>query len=306
MGRRPKPRGRDIHGIVVLNKPGGITSNQCLQRVKRLFNANRAGHTGSLDKPATGMLPICLGEATKLSQYILDADKEYLAVIQFGATTTTGDADGDIISKFAIPDLERSQILTVLNDFTGDISQIPPMFSAIKQNGQPLYKLAYQQQEVEREPRNVMIYKLELEDCTNDTISVRVACSKGTYIRSLAMDIGDALGTGAHIKHLHRVRVGCFTEEDMLSLTTLENHSNPEIYLRPSELAVTHLPAVILEQNSAEYIQQGQAVMIPNAPTQGLVRLYDESRQFFGIGRILDDGRVAPKRLLNFTEKNNR
>ena len=305
MGRRPKARGRNVHGIVLLNKSPGLTSNDALQQVKRLFNANRAGHTGSLDKPASGMLPICLGEATKLSAFLLDADKVYLTTCRLGITTTTGDAAGDILEQKPLPELDKSLIHQALASFQGEIEQVPPMYSAIKQDGKPLYQLAYQGIEVERPARRVCIHQLELLNHQKDVIELRVHCSKGTYIRSLAMDIGHKLGCGAHVCHLHRETVAGFAGESMRSMEDLQHVAEQGLEqldqcLLPMDLAVEHLPRVELESSSADYVCQGQAVTVPKAPTEGMLRLYDNTARFLGIGRVLKDGRVAPKRLMNY------
>ncbi len=305
MGRRPKARGRNVHGIFLLDKPAGLTSNDCLQRIKRLFNANRAGHTGSLDKLATGLLPLCLGEATKLSAYLLDADKEYIADCQLGITTSTGDTAGDILEQRTIPETSSSQFESALKQFRGSIEQIPPMYSALKHNGQRLYKLAYQGQVVERRSRPVTIHELECIHLENDRFTIRVRCSKGTYIRTLAEDIGEVLGCGAHILSLRRTSVGSFTTEQMIEMDALETLAERGADVLDGSLlsmdnAVTHLPIVHMETNTAAYLSQGQAVIVPNAPTEGLVRLYDADQVFIGIGHILDDGRVAPKRLFQF------
>lgn len=302
MGRRPKARGRNIHGVFLLNKPAGLTSNDCLQKIKRLFNANRAGHTGSLDKPATGMLPICLGEATKLTSYLLDADKVYEAEVRLGEITTTGDAAGDVLEQKPIPEIDKESLLDIIDSFIGKIMQVPPMYSALKHEGQRLYKLAYQDQEVERKPREVTIHNIELIEIDNDSFKITVACSKGTYIRSLAVDIGEKLGCGAHIKNLHRVKVGQFKSRQMLSFEQLSASNDMDSLLLPMDTVVEHLPIVNLDQDSSAYLLNGQAVLVAHSPTSGLVRLYDQEQFFLGIGHILDDGRVAPKRLFYFAE----
>ncbi len=302
MGRRPKARGRNIHGVLLLNKPAGLTSNDCLQKVKRLFNANRAGHTGSLDKPATGMLPICLGEATKLTSYLLDADKVYEAKVRLGIMTTTGDAAGDVLEQKPIPKIDKELLLNVIKQFVGTISQVPPMYSALKHQGQRLYKLAYQDQEVEREPRNITIYDIDLLEFDNDSFKIKVSCSKGTYIRSLAVDIGEKLGCGAHIETLHRIEVSQFSREEMVDFENIESITDIDSLLLPMDSVVEHLPIVDLEQDSTAYVLNGQAVLVAKSPSSGLVRLYDHEQFFIGIGHILEDGRVAPKRLFHFAE----
>ena len=302
MARRSK-QGRIINGILLLDKPVGLTSNAALQKIKRLFNAQKAGHTGSLDPLASGLLPICLGEATKISAYLLNADKRYQAICHLGITTSTADSEGDIIQKSTVPALDTRKIETVLKEFTGEIDQTPPMHSALKQNGQPLYKLARQGIEVERASRRVTIYSLELTKVEGECLFLDVHCSKGTYIRTLSEDIGKALGCGAHLSGLRRTATGPFEIEQASDMDDLELIGNKEmekldVLLLPMDSALEHIPVVNLTDDSAYYVKQGQAVLVSNAPTDGLVRLLNE-QQFMGIGYILDDGRVAPKRLIN-------
>jgi tRNA pseudouridine55 synthase len=302
VSRRHK-RGRPVSGIVLLDKPTGVQSNAALQRVKWLYQARKAGHTGSLDNLASGLLPICLGEATKLSGYLLDASKCYLSRFTLGTTTTTGDAQGDALTRRAVPEFSDQTIQQAMASFRGQIEQIPPMYSAIKQNGTRLYELAYQGKEVVREPRSVNIEQFSLLERGEHWLDVEVSCSKGTYIRTLASDLGEALGCGAHVSMLRRTRVGPFGGEQMLDFDALERASERGLQdldarLLEMDRAVAHCPAVEVERNSALYLRQGQAVLVPRAPTAGLVRLYSEHLGFMGIGEILDDGRVAPKRLL--------
>lgn len=305
MARR-KPRGRNVNGIVLLDKPVGITSNSALQKVKRLFDANKAGHTGSLDPLASGLLPLCLGEATKLSSFLLDADKIYEGVCQLGVKTSTADAEGEVIATRPVPALDEQQIIEVLQQFTGDIEQIPPMHSAIKRQGQPLYKLAHQGIEVEREPRRVTIYRLTLTRLETDTFAFEVHCSKGTYIRTLVEDIGEVLGCGAHLAALRRTMVGPFMlAEGGITLDELERLRDDEgvtaldRQLLPMDKALENWPAVRLTENSTFYVRQGQPVQVAKAPTSGWVRLFAANDHFIGVGQILEDGRVAPKRLFN-------
>lgn len=298
-----RQKGRAITGILLLDKPQGLTSNKALQLVKRLFNAQKAGHTGSLDPIATGMLPICFGEATKVSGFLLDADKSYTAVCQLGTTTTSGDADGEILQQRPVTDISKERITTVLEQFIGEISQTPPMHSAIKQNGVPLYKLAHQGLEVEREARTVHIHKLEMVRFEHGLLEMEVHCSKGTYIRTLAEDIGSVLGCGAHIVELRRTQVGPFIEE----LWTLEQLNSLvetgleaiDQVLQPIEKALEPFPGINLSKDATYYLQKGQAVFVPQLKQRGLVRLYAFEGEFLGIGCVLDDGRVAPKRLMN-------
>lgn len=304
MARRHKSRGRKVNGILLLDKPVGITSNAALQEVKRLLFAAKAGHTGNLDPLASGMLPICLGEATKLSAYLLDADKVYLGTCKLGVRTSTADAEGEIIESRAVPALDETQVDTILERFRGDIEQIPPMHSAIKQNGQPLYKLARQGIEVERKPRQVTIHELRIVRLEGDEIELYVHCSKGTYIRTLVEDLGAALGCGAHLSQLRRIRVGPFQEEGMVTLDTLREEAEEgaealDRFLLPLDTALGDYPEVKLSESSLFYVRQGQAVQVPQAPTAGWVRLFDNAGDFVGVGAVLDDGRIAPKRLIS-------
>lgn len=304
-------RGRPVNGILVLNKPTGLSSNQALQKARWLFQAQKAGHTGSLDPLATGVLPICFGEATKFSQFLLDSDKAYRSTFCLGVTTTTGDSEGDVIDSQPSVAVTEAGISEILPQFRGEIEQVPSMYSALKHQGQPLYKLARQGLEVERKARRVTIYELELEayrDATGSSakpeIDVLVRCSKGTYVRSLAEDIGRVLGCGAHVTRLHRIGAGPFDETQMVSLEQLQGLKDAGQFalmddlLLPADLAVRQFPAVTLVESSAYYMLQGQAVVVPRAPTHGLVRMYSESEQFLGMGEVLDDGRIGPKRLI--------
>jgi tRNA pseudouridine55 synthase len=303
VGSRRK-KGRDVHGIVLLNKTVGVTSNSELQTVKRLFNARKAGHTGSLDPIASGMLPICLGEATKVSAFLLDANKRYRALIKLGVRTNTGDADGEVIATSAVQGINAERLAACLKNFRGEIEQIPPMHSAIKRQGVPLYKLAHQGLEVEREPRIVTIHKLDLLRFEDDVLEVDVLCSKGTYIRTLAEDIGAALGCGAHVSALHRTAVSPFVAEQMVTMEELRSRAEQgfdalDKVLLPIESALADWPDVSLSDDMAHYVRQGQPVFVPRAVTQGWVRLFAGQHRFIGIGQILDDGRVAPRKLLN-------
>ena len=306
MSRRRRQQGRAVNGIVLLDKPLGLSSNAALQRVKRLYSAVKAGHTGSLDPLATGMLPICLGEATKLSGFLLDADKYYRATIRLGVSTTTADAEGDVLERRDTAMITRAMIDAVIDEFTGPLEQIPPMYSALKQAGQPLYKLARQGIEGTRQPRQVTIHELRVISLDGDLLGIDVHCSKGTYIRTLAEDIGARLGCGAHITELRRLGVGHFDIRRMVTLTQLETLAASEsgrdamdtLLLAPDQ-AVMHWPAIRLDDDVACCLRQGQAVEVATAPAQGWVRVYSAPALFLGIGHILDNGRLAPKRLLS-------
>ncbi len=303
MGRRHR-KGRDVQGIVLLDKPVGLSSNEALQIVKRLFNARKAGHTGSLDKLASGLLPICLGEATKMSSFLLNANKHYRATFKLGIKTTTGDAEGDTVLARSTAGVSSTQITEVLSRFTGQLEQIPPMHSAIKYKGKPLYKLAHRGIEVERKPRRVTVHVLELLDYAGDELKVEVRCSKGTYIRTLAEDIGEVLGCGAHVSELRRIGAGPYDNCKLATLDTLQAMAEQgedvlDSVLLAAESAVEHWPNVNLTDDVAYYLRQGQPVMVPHAPTRGWVRLSAASRGFLGVGEVLDDGRIAPRRLIN-------
>jgi tRNA pseudouridine55 synthase len=307
--RRGGNRGRPVNGILVLDKPRGLSSNEALQRVKRLYNARKAGHTGSLDPLATGVLPLCFGEATKLSQFLLDSDKRYRVVIQLGARTDTGDAEGRIIPTAGTTvssEITRDQLSDALAGFVGVQEQIPPMYSAIKQQGVPLYKLAREGKEVERASREVTIYSIVLLDFEDCELKIEVSCSKGTYVRTLADDLGEKLGCGAHVKELRRLQAGVFDDSNCVSLERLEeicqtgeegDYSGIDEYLEPMDRAVADLPEVNLPDVTAGWVRQGQPVLVRHLPKEGLVRLYQGDR-FIGIGSILDDGRVAPRRMI--------
>jgi tRNA pseudouridine55 synthase len=300
-------KGRQIDGILVLDKPQGVSSNQALQAVKRLYFAAKAGHTGSLDPLATGVLPLCFGEATKFSRFLLDADKAYTSTFVLGAQTDTGDSEGSIIATADASHVSAADVEKVLPQFRGSCEQVPPMYSALKQDGQPLYKLARAGQEVERKPRPVVISALDLlafRPGEQAELDVHIACSKGTYVRTLAEDIGEALGCGAHVSALRRTKAGPFTEESAVSMTALEGLKNNEAYaemdalLLPADAALGNLPMVQLTESGGFYIRQGQPVLVPNSPCSGMVRVGLESGEFLGVGEILDDGRVAPRRLI--------
>ena len=302
MGRR-RVRGRDVNGILLLDKPTGITSNDALQQVKRLYFAKKAGHTGSLDPLASGVLPICLGEATKVSAFLLDADKRYEVRCQLGVKTETADAEGEVISTRPVEDYSEAQIESVLEQFRGPIEQIPPMYSALKHEGQRLYKLARQGIEVERESRPVEIHELVLTGRGEDWLDIAVHCSKGTYVRTLVEDIGEQLGCGAHVSALRRTAVGPYDAEHLVTLEQLQaikeqdKHATDDLLL-PIETALSQWPDVKLSADAAFYLRQGQAVLVPKAPTSGWVRLFEGEHTFLGMGEILDDGRVAPRRMM--------
>lgn len=298
---------RAINGILLLDKSEGMTSNFALQKAKRLLRARKAGHTGSLDPIASGLLPICLGEATKLSGFLLNTDKQYRVRVRLGIITETGDTEGAIVETRPIPPLAEAAVETALTRFRGEILQVPPMYSALKHRGQRLYDLARQGIEVEREPRPVVIHSLRLEAFDGESIELDVHCSKGTYIRTLAEDLGLALGCGGHVETLRRTRVGDLDVQDAQTLDTLESLPEAERLQRvqPMDRIVADLPGVELNEELGFYIQKGQAVLVPKAPTTGWVRLYGRQSNFMGIGEVLDDGRIAPRRLIAKTATKN-
>ena len=289
-----------INGFLLLDKPIGMTSNEALQRTKRLFNARKAGHSGSLDPIATGLLPLCFGEATKMAQFLLDADKRYWAIFKLGEATTTYDAEGEVTVSRPVK-VNKSDVAMAITEFQGKIKQIPPMYSAVKQGGQPLYKLARQGIEVERQPREVNIFEMKLVDLRGDQLEVEVHCSKGTYIRTLAHDIGEKLGCGAHVTQLRRLSVGGFNLEQAVTLDTLHamtTHEERLTQIVPMDQGLQHLPAIELTSMASYYLCQGQPVSATHRHAPGWVRLYQRNGQFLGMGQVLDDGRVAPWRLL--------
>lgn len=302
MARRS--RGRDVNGVIVLDKPPGMSSNDAVQRVKRLFFARKVGHTGSLDPLATGVLPLCLGEATKFSQYLLNSDKRYLADVRLGIATDSGDADGEVLRQREVCGVDRARIDAALDAFRGDIEQVPSMFSAVKHHGKPLYKLARQGIEVEREARPVTIYRNDIVAFVGTRLTLDIHCSKGTYVRTIAHDLGEALGCGAHVDALRRTKAGPYSEDDMATLDDIAQaraEHRVDDLLRPVASTVGQWPQVALSGAPAFYLKQGQPVLVPHAPTTGWVRLVEGTQDdghFIGVGEILEDGRVAPRRLI--------
>ena len=300
-------RGRPVNGILVLDKPIGESSNRSLQIAKRLYDAAKAGHTGSLDPLATGVLPLCFGEATKFSQYLLDADKGYESTFTLGRTTATADAEGETLVVSDASAVTEAQVEAAIGCLRGAIEQLPPMYSALKQNGQPLYKLARQGIEVERKLRPVVIKVFDLRAFRGGAeaeVDVVIECSKGTYVRTLAEDLGRALGCGAHVSALRRTRSGPFTLADSVTMATLaalkdnEQLAQMDQLLLPADAALGGLPLVTLSESGGFYLRQGQPVLVPNAPCSGMVRVALPDGEFLGVGEILDDGRVAPRRLI--------
>lgn len=290
---------RPIDGVLLLDKPLGYSSNQALQKVKWLFQAAKAGHTGTLDPLATGVLPICLGEATKFAQYLTDADKTYIARVQFGVATTTGDAEGEVISRDPVA-FNQAQLLVAMQQFEGAIEQVPPMYSALKHEGKALYAYAREGVEIERQPRSVHIRQITLNAYADGVADITVTCSKGTYIRTLAEDIGHALGCGAHLLALRRTATATYDIAQTISLETLEQLAleQRDQQLLPVDSAIEAIPKVVLNTDAAYYVLQGQPVWQSGKIPEGDLRLYNDQQQFLGLGYLQSDGKIAPKRLL--------
>ncbi len=304
----PRRRAEPIDGLLLLNKPAGLTSNQALQRVKRLLNAKKAGHTGSLDPAATGMLPLCFGEATKVCPYLLNADKTYRVTARLGIATDTGDADGKEIDSVDVPTKSGEEWAEVLRTFMGESEQIPPMYSALKQNGKRLYELARKGVTVERDARPIRIDEIELIEAAGTRLVFRVRCSKGTYIRVLVEDIARSVGTVAHTARLHREGVGDFLAKDMLDLSALEADAADGALvlhkrLMPPDTALTGLPAVTVSADDGLRFSMGQVLDGHDSEPSGLVRVYDDEPRFLGVGEVSEVGSISPKRVFLAPEK---
>ena len=288
-----------VSGVLLLDKPAGFSSNQALQRAKWLYAATKAGHTGSLDPAATGLLPVCFGEATKFSHYLLEADKTYTAVIRLGTTTTTGDVEGVVLKRAPVEVLQED-VERVLDSFHGNLPQVPPMYSALKHKGKALYEYARAGVEIERVSRQVTIHSIQLISFKGETLEITVSCSKGTYIRTLSEDIGVALGCGAHLAGLRRVVTGAFDiglahTLEQIDQMTLEQR---DASLVPTDMLLTGLPAVEVNEENAFYLRRGQAIWKTGSVECGMLRLYGPEHIFLGVGEILEDGRIVPRRLL--------
>ncbi|QIM63108.1 tRNA pseudouridine(55) synthase TruB [Pasteurellaceae bacterium Orientalotternb1] len=304
---RPRKKGRDIDGIFLLDKPQGVSSNDIMQKVKRLFNANKAGHTGALDPLATGMLPICLGEATKFSQFLLDADKRYLVTAKLGERTDTSDADGQVVQMREV-NVGTAEILPALNDFRGDILQVPTMFSALKHNGKPLYEYARQGITLEREARPITIFELKFIDYQAPFLTLEVHCSKGTYIRTLVDDLGEKLGCGAHVTMLRRLAVAQYPVDKMMAFADLQNFAvnrplaELDEILLPMDTAVANLPALQLNEQQTKAVGFGQRVKFDNPEKyNGLVRLFSDQKRFLGVAEIDPNNVIRPNRMVNYS-----
>lgn len=309
MAKRRK--GRALNGVLLLDKPYEMSSNHALQKVKRLYFAQKAGHTGALDPLATGMLPICLGEGTKFSQFLLDTDKTYVVTAKLGIRTTTSDADGDIVSEKPV-NVSQEQILAAIDSFRGDSKQVPSMYSALKYKGQPLYKYAREGIEVEREARDITVYHLEVLRIGADEVDMEIHVSKGTYIRTIVDDLGELLGCGAHVSMLRRVSVGNYPRDRMVTIEQLESLLEQakeqdvppstllDPLLLPMNTACGDMPQVYVDDMSANFLRHGNPVQASNTPLDGLVQVFtgdERTAEFIGVGIIDDDGLVAPKRI---------
>lgn len=307
---RPRRRGRDVHGVLLLDKHQGASSNDVLQKVKRIYNANRAGHTGALDPLATGMLPVCLGEATKFSQYLLDSDKRYRVIARLGQRTDTSDADGQVVEERPMA-FSAEQLAAALESFRGDTQQVPSMYSALKYQGKKLYEYARQGIEVPREARSITVYELLFIRHEGDELELEVHCSKGTYIRTIIDDLGEKLGCGAHVIYLRRLAVSKYPAERMVTLEQLqalvEQAQEQGIdaadlldpLLMPMDSPASDYPVVNLPLTSSVYFKNGNPVRTTGVPHQGLVRVTEgDDNTFIGMGEIDDEGRVAPRRLV--------
>ncbi|MGQ0443090.1 MAG: tRNA pseudouridine(55) synthase TruB [Methylophilaceae bacterium] len=290
---------RPLNGVILLDKPLGFSSNQALQKVKWLYQSAKAGHTGTLDPLATGLLPICLGEATKFAQYVTDADKTYIATIKLGTTTSTGDAEGKVLTTTMV-NVTKMQFEAACQQFVGKISQVPPMYSALKHEGKSLYEYARVGVDIERQPRQIVIKKITINAFAEDIATITVACSKGTYIRTLAEDIGTRLGCGAHLVGLRRIETAGYLLSQAMTIEQLAAMSTEarDAAMLPVDSAIAHLPKVILNADAAFYLMQGQTVWLAGKTPNGDLRIYDESNCFLGLGFLQDDGKIAPKRLI--------
>lgn len=310
--RRRRWKGRDVHGVFLLDKPTGISSNDALQRVKKIYFACKAGHTGALDPLATGMLPLCFGEATKFSQFLLDSDKRYLVTAKLGERTDTSDSDGEIVETRPV-NVSDAELLIALDKFRGEGEQVPSMYSALKHEGKPLYWYARQGIFIDRPARPINVFELKLLSYENDEVNLEIHVSKGTYIRTIVDDLGEMLGCGAHVTMLRRIGVSNYPAEQMVTFEELEaifeQAQRDEIQpkevldplLLPLDSAVSHLPEANIADEHAVFVMQGQAILVPNMPSEGLVRMtIGAEREFVGVGQIDKDGKVAPKRLVNY------
>ena len=301
--KRPK---KNINGILLLDKPLGFSSNQALQKIKWLLQAAKAGHTGTLDPLATGLLPLCFGEATKFAHFLTEADKTYVATLKLGAVTNTGDAEGEVIASSPV-NVSSAEFAAVCEQFVGEISQTPPMYSALKHEGKALYEYARAGIEIAREARQVTIHQIVVNQFAGDVAEITVRCSKGTYIRTLAEDIGQSLGCGAHLIGLRRTATAGYDIAQTLTLQQFEQMTESQrlAALAPPDSAVQYLPAMVLDNDAAYYLLQGQSVWHSGKIPAGLLRLYDTQNRFLGLGEQQADGKIAPKRLMQLQNNQN-
>lgn len=294
-------RGRPLDGVLLLDKPKGLSANQALQRARRVFEAAKAGHTGTLDPMATGLLPVCFGEATKFSAFLLDADKRYRARVKLGISTDTGDAEGKVIGTADVPNLTASHLETVLARFRGEIEQVPPMYSALKHQGRPLYELAREGREIKRTPRQVTLHDITLLtlDAEQGEFELDITCSKGTYIRTLAMDIGSVLACGAHLTMLHRLQTGPFDASHMHGLEALEANDDRDGCLMPVDVLLAHLPRLSIDADLAARLQMGQKIKSDTNALESdtVARVYCDDA-LLGLVTVIASGVIAPRRML--------
>ena len=306
MGRRNR-KGRNITGIIIIDKPRGRTSNHVLQQIKRIFDAKKAGHTGSLDPLATGVLPICLGEATKVSQYLLDGDKCYQVTCKLGVTTDSGDSDGNVVTEMPIPEITEQVLYPVLLSFVGQQQQVPPMYSALKFQGQPLYKLARQGIEIERKARTVNIYDIILLSFTSDSFTLEVKCSKGTYIRTLVEDISAFLNTGGHVVALRRIESAGYAIKQAISIESIEELAEEgkcalDRLLLPTEQALPNWPRIEADNEQVLALRCGQQIYVKQKYESAQIRLFDRLGVFLGLGEMSETGMISPKRVFVIEE----
>ncbi len=293
--------GIPVNGMLLLDKPSGLTSSQVVQSVKKLMNARKVGHTGTLDPIATGLLLLCFGEATKISEMFLHASKCYKTQIQLGITTDTGDREGQVQSQSSA-NVSEQQLAKALDLFRGEFEQIPPMYSALKRNGEPLYKLARKGITVVRKPRKVTVSELSVRQWSGTNLELDVCCTSGFYVRTLATDLGEALGCGAHVRELQRTAVGNFSVANTITMADIEAYDTPRerrTLLLPIDKVLDYLPAVNLPDNLAYYLKRMKQVRVAGLPDQGLVRVYSGDAKFLGLAEVTEDGKIAPKQLFD-------
>jgi tRNA pseudouridine55 synthase len=293
-----KPSKQNINGVLLLDKDSGMTSNRALQECKRKFNAAKAGHTGSLDPLASGVLPICFGDATKFARFLLEADKTYLVTATLGVITDTSDSEGTVIATSPVPNFTQAEILTAINQFVGPGQQIPSMYSALKHQGQPLYKLARKNITVDRAARDIFIYEFVLIEFVGNQLTCKVRCSKGTYIRTLIEDLGNILGCGAHVSMLRRTQAGPFDISRAITLNELNDIADLNSMLLPMETLLEGLPKIVLNAVQADHIRHGRQVNLLRALEPGIVCLFCDENSLLGIGEATNDGHIAPIRLV--------